>query len=230
MQKISAETARYQPIAISRPTSRPGRSDADGPVADRLGAAHRARAAASFGAARMPAASAIVPVYAGRGRRCARELALDELVVGLEAAAPARQHDRADGGHQQQQRRDLEREQVGGQEQLADVRGRAEAEHVGRALAVDPLQRRCRASRCTARSRARARTAARGSRSALAAAPARRRRRRRRRRTRTGPSPRRRRRHLGGGDELGPQQQEQRRQRDQVDRRARARCRTGCGA
>jgi hypothetical protein len=152
-----------------------------------------------------------------------------ELLVGLEPAPAARQHDRADRGDQQQQRGDLEREQVLGQEQLADVLRACRS----RARRARPCPR-CpsapsRASRCTARSRARSRTAGRG-----CAPPDRerspRRRRRRRPRTRTGPSPRPRRRSPGRRRRTRPAAAGTAPPARSGGRRARARCRTGCAA
>ena len=119
-------------------------------------------------------------------------------LVGAEAAAAAREHDRADGGDQQQQRGDLEREQELRQEQLADLaRACRSRGHVRRAVGRRAPSGPSRASRSPARRTARARTAAPRTPQAAAAGGAQRlgpRRRRRRRRTRRAPSPRRRRR------------------------------------
>ena len=58
----------------------------------------------------------------------------------LEPRAPAGEDHGADGGDQQQQRGDLEREQELGQEQLADLGGRAEAREEAGALLVEQLR------------------------------------------------------------------------------------------
>src|SRR5437764_7329441 len=123
MQKIIAETTRYQPIAIALFVLAP-RARADD-LDFRLDLFLRLhdRAADAPGLGHRP-----------RPRRARRADPALELLVGLEAATAPRQHDRADRGDQQQQRSDLEREQVLGQEQLADVPGRSETEDVRRAL------------------------------------------------------------------------------------------------
>ena len=68
-------------------------------------------------------------------------------LVGADAAAPAREHDGADGGDEQQERRDLEGQQELRQQQLAD-RGPGVPKR-----GVDGRRRRCRAPSAPSRAR-----------------------------------------------------------------------------
>ncbi len=91
-----------------------------------------------------PPPSCIVPVLARAlpeqvGELERRRLALDALV---EATAATGERDGADRGDQQQVGGDLERCQEARQQQPADLRGRAEAGDVGRAVVADRLQAR----------------------------------------------------------------------------------------
>src|SRR5690348_5455392 len=102
MQKMIAETLRYQPMAIALPAALAGLAVA--------GAADRLHLGGRHGLGG--------PRPGGLGHRArpdrarSADLQLYLLVGPLEAAAATGQHDRADGRHEQQDRRDLEREQV----------------------------------------------------------------------------------------------------------------------
>ena len=174
-------------------------------------------------------ASVSVPVICG----VAHQVGDRDLARVLQAGAAAREHDRADGGDEQQDRGDLEREQEVGQQQPADLGRRAEAREPARALLAERRSGPCRGSRSPARRTARRRTAR--SPSAGSAEPARPQRvvaaadvgddEQVQHHDRADVDD-----HLRRGEELRAQQQEQRGERQQVARPARAPCRTGCAA
>ena len=182
MQKISARDHEV-PADVHQP-----------PLLRRLGLGSCGLGALAASAERAPTPSAIVPVPSGR-----REVADASAPASspCDAAAAAGEDDRADRRDEQQERGDLERQQELRQQQLADLRRRAEAGVDGAPVGVDAPSAPSRASRCTARRTARRANTSGDRAQPGAAAPGARGsacRRRRRRRTRRAPSPRRRRR------------------------------------
>src|ERR1700759_2826280 len=114
MQKMIAETLRYQPMAIALPAALARLAVAG--AADRLdlGRGH------GLGGSRSSGPRPRAPPDRARSA----DLQLELLVGAFETTAAAGQHDRTDGRHEQQDRGDFEREQVLGQEQAAEVSGR----------------------------------------------------------------------------------------------------------
>src|SRR5690349_17711883 len=139
MQKMIAETARYQPIAISvwssAPRSSPaalaGMGVARGADALDLGRGHRLGDPRAGGLGH----------GAGVGRARSADPQSELLVGALQTAAATGEHDGTHGRNQQQDRSDLEREQVLGQEQGPDVGGSAEPRDIRSPLPRDSLQR-----------------------------------------------------------------------------------------
>src|SRR5579864_1869287 len=127
MQKISAETTRYQPIATRSP---PSWIDIGG-AADGLG---RGLERLLVGAGTDSRALGHRPHIAGLRGRDANLLGRLGLGRVLEAGAAAGEDDGAHRGHEEQDRRGLEGEEVRGQEQPPDVAGCPEAKDVGSPL------------------------------------------------------------------------------------------------
>ena len=137
--------------------------------------------------------------------------------LGQPGATTGQDH-RADGGDQQQQRRDLERQQEPRQEQLADLGRRAEPRFIRRAVGLERRQRRAderdrqldeQGEREDDRRKPQGRAGRRGRRLAGTADVGDHEHVQHHHRARVHDD-------LGRGDELGSEQQEQRRQREQV--------------
>ena len=137
-RRSARETTRYQSMFTSRPPRRTRPSGSGSPPPEPSSSGSRVL--------RPPTASAIVPMPGGQPEVHDRDAV---GLVGADAAAPAREHDGADGGDQQQERGDLERQQELRQQQLADLLGAAEAGAARSApVGVDAPSGPSRASRC----------------------------------------------------------------------------------
>ena len=163
----------------------------------------------------------------------AHQVADRDLARVLEPGAPAREHDGADRGDEQQHRGDLEGEQEVGQQQPPDLAPACRSPRASRRpprraplrpvprMAIDSSTNSAPANSALAQRRLGEPARLIGSAAAADVGDDEQVQHHHRADVDD---------HLGGGDELGPQQQEQRRERQQVARRARAPCRTGCAA
>ena len=132
MQNTSAETIRYQSM-LTRALPRGRDSHGEHRAHGALGVAGSRPAGRARGPACPRPSTGLGQRADAGGRR--NDIALTRLLL-VDAAAAAREDDRADRGDQQQERGDLERDEELRQERLADLLGAAEADPHGRALGV----------------------------------------------------------------------------------------------